>query len=110
MNDGNFGMLVDIGNFSCADESSVTAVGRAAPYARHVHAKDFHIKSGMLDNPGDGWFMSRGGNYLRGAIIGHGDIPVKQCISTLARAGYDGYVTIEFEGLEDPMWIQPPVP
>ena len=38
VNDDNFGMLVDIGNFSCADESSVTAVGRAAPYARHVHA------------------------------------------------------------------------
>lgn len=104
VNDDNFGMLVDIGNFSCADESSVTAVGRSAPYARHVHAKDFHIKSGMLDNPGDGWFMSRGGNYLRGAIIGHGDIPVKQCIGTLARAGYDGYVTIEFEGLEDPIF------
>ena len=47
--------------------------------------------------------MSRGGNYLRGAIIGQGDVPVRQCINTLKRAGYDGVLSIEFEGMEDPL-------
>ena len=47
--------------------------------------------------------MSRGGNYLRGSIIGHGDVPVKQCVNALRRAGYDGYLMIEFEGMEDPI-------
>lgn len=103
VNEKNFGTLVDIGNFNCADENSVNAVGRMAPYARHAHAKDFHIKSGMLDNPGTGWFQSRGCNYLRGAIIGHGDVPVHQCVNALKRAGYDGYLAIEFEGMEDPI-------
>ena len=103
VNEKNFGALVDIGNFNCADENSVNAVGRMAPYARHAHAKDFHIKSGMLDNPGTGWFQSRGCNYLRGAIIGHGDVPVHQCVNALKRAGYDGYLAIEFEGMEDPI-------
>lgn len=97
----NFGWLVDMGNFLCVDENPITAVGRAAPYAFYVHAKDFHVKSGMGPNPGGGFFKSRGGNYLRGAIIGHGDVPVKQCISALHNAGYDGAIAIEFEGMED---------
>lgn len=97
----NFGVLVDVGNFACADDPSPVAVGRLAPYAKHVHVKDFHIKSGNGINPGSGFFMSRGGNYLRGAIVGHGDIPVFQCLKALKREDYDGFVSIEFEGMEE---------
>jgi sugar phosphate isomerase/epimerase len=97
----NFGVLIDIGNFLCADEDPAQAMGRLLPYVFHVHAKDFHVKSGMLPDPGQGWFRSRGGNYLRGAIIGHGDVPVAQCLKLLQNAEYDGTLSIEFEGLED---------
>lgn len=97
----NFGLLVDMGNFMCADEDPVEAVGRLAPYAFHVHAKDFHKKSGNAPLFCDGFFKTRGGTYLRGAIIGHGDVPVYQCLSTIIANGYDDYVTVEFEGLED---------
>jgi sugar phosphate isomerase/epimerase len=97
----NFGALVDIGNFTCADEDPAIACGNVAALALHAHAKDFHIKPGGGDNPGKGWFQSRGGNYLRGSIIGHGNVPVRQCLGNLKRAGYDSYVSIEFEGMED---------
>lgn len=97
----NFGQLVDIGNFLCADDNPVTAVGRCAPYAFYVHIKDFIVKSGQEPNPGEGFFLSRGGNFLRGTIIGHGDVPVLQCLRALKRTGYDGYLSIEFEGMED---------
>ncbi len=97
---GNFGLLVDIGNFLCADDDPITAVGRVAPFARHVHVKDFHIKGGSEPDPGRGWFLSRGGTRLRGAVLGHGNVPVKQCIGILKRSGYDGYLSIEFEGME----------
>jgi sugar phosphate isomerase/epimerase len=103
VNHPNFGALVDIGNFACVDEDCTTAVGRLAPYAVHIHAKDFHTKSGMLPFPGEGWFKSRGGNYLRGAIIGHGDMPVKQCLQILKNSDYEGSISIEFEGMEDPL-------
>lgn len=99
----NFGALVDIGNFACADADHNYAVGLLTKYAVHAHAKDFHKKSGSLDAPGEGWFQSRGGNYLRGSIIGHGDVPVRQCVQTLKRNGYDGFLCIEFEGMEDPL-------
>ncbi len=97
----NFGALVDIGNFLCADEDPAVAVGRMAPYAFHVHAKDFHVKNGNGVVPPDGFFRSRGGNALRGAIIGHGDVPVLQCLRILDAHGYDEYITVEFEGMED---------
>ncbi len=100
--DDNFGQLVDIGNFLCADENPVLAVGNNAPYAVHAHVKDFHYKNGGED-PGEGWFETRGGNRLRGAILGHGIVPVAQCLHLLERAGYDGYASIEFEGMEDPL-------
>ncbi len=97
----NFGALVDLGNFMCADEDPSLSVSIMAPYAFHVHAKDFHYKSGMDVNPGAGWFQTRAGNYIRGAIVGHGEAKIYQSIQTLKRAGYNGYVTIEFEGMED---------
>ena len=100
----NFGLLVDMGNFMCADDEPAKAVGTVAEYAKHVHAKDFHKKSGNGPDPGDGFFRTRGGDYLRGAVVGHGDVPVYQCVQTLKRSGYDGYVTIEFEGVEDNEW------
>ena len=100
----NFGLLVDMGNFMCADDEPAKAVGTVAKYAKHVLAKDFHKKSGNGPDPGDGFFRTPGGDYLRGAVVGHGDVPVYQCVQTLKRSGYDGYVTIEFEGVEDNEW------
>ena len=97
----NFGWLVDVGNFLCGDDDPATAVGRAAAMAKYVHVKDFHIKSGSETDPGKGFFTTRGGTYLRGAILGHGNVPVYQCLKTLNRNGYDGFVSVEFEGMED---------
>lgn len=103
VNHPNFGILIDVGNFLCADEDPGLAVGRLMPYAFHCHAKDFHVKPGTSFNPGAGWFMSRGGNYLRGSIVGHGDVPLVTCIRIFKRAKYDGVLSIEFEGMEEPI-------
>ncbi|MBQ5841495.1 MAG: sugar phosphate isomerase/epimerase [Clostridia bacterium] len=97
----NFGLLGDMGNFLCADEAPAVAYGRIAPYVKYAHAKDFLVKDGQGANPGDGFFCSRGGCYLRGTVIGHGVVPVKQCLSILKKSGYDGYVSVEFEGWEE---------
>jgi len=97
----NFGALVDIGNFMCADEDPTLSVAIMAKYAKHVHAKDFYLKSGNEINPGSGWFGTRAGNYLKGTIVGHGDAKVAQSLRTIKNSGYDGYVSIEFEGMED---------
>lgn len=100
----NFGLLVDMGNFMCADDEPAAAVGRLIPFAKHVHAKDFIFKGGNGPDPGDGFFRTRGGNYLRGTVVGHGAVPVYQCVQTIKRSGYDGYISVEFEGVEDNLW------
>lgn len=97
----NFGLLGDMGNFLCADEAPEKAFGRIVPYLFYVHAKDFHVKSGLHPNPGAGYFPSRARNYLKGTIIGHGDVPVSQCLRILKNVSYDSYIAIEFEGMED---------
>ncbi|MBP3375404.1 MAG: sugar phosphate isomerase/epimerase [Clostridia bacterium] len=93
----NYGLLVDIGNFICVDEDNVTAVSRVAPYAIHAHAKDFYLSREKKE----GWGVSRGCNYWKGSVIGEGDVDVKRCIEVLKRAGYDGYISIEYEGEKD---------
>ncbi len=100
VNHPNFGALIDIGNFLCADEEPLIAVSRMAKYAFHVHAKDFHRKP-IGSEPGAWWFKTRGGFYLRGAIVGHGYVDIRGCMKLLKDAGYQDYVSIEFEGMED---------
>lgn len=107
VNHENFGALVDIGNFMCADEDPAHSVGIMAPYAFHVHCKDFYFKSGTEIYPGDGWFSTRSGNYLRGSLIGFGNAKAAQSIRVLKNSGYDGYMSIEFEGGEDVFWALP---
>lgn len=101
VNHPNFGALVDMGNFACADEDSAIAVSRVAPLAFLVHAKDF-VKVPFAEYKGEeGYFETRGCNRLKGVSVGDGDIPVAQCIAILKKAGFDGHVDIEYEGAED---------
>ncbi|MCL1796601.1 MAG: sugar phosphate isomerase/epimerase [Clostridia bacterium] len=99
----NYGILVDVGNFLCADEDPVIAVSRLAPVAAHVHAKDFLFKPGSAPKPDEEWFATRGGNYLRGTVVGHGVVPVAQCLRILRGAGYNDTISLEFEGVEEPL-------
>ena len=101
VNHENYGWLCDMGNFLCADADPVHAVAIAAPYTFHVHAKDFIFKGGNEVKPTGGWITTNGGNYIRGTVIGHGCVPVVNCITALKKAGYDGYVSVEFEGMEE---------
>ena len=101
VNHPNFGWLVDIGNFMCADEDPVGAVTVGAKKAVHAHAKDFHYKPAGAFTPANGWFPTRGGAKLRGAIIGHGVVDVPKCLSLFKQNGYNGWLSVEFEGIED---------
>ncbi|MGF6949990.1 sugar phosphate isomerase/epimerase [Neobacillus sp. B4I6] len=101
VNRANFKSSVDVGNFLCADEDPLVGVKKNIKYAATVHFKDFYIRP-YYENPGGGdWFRTVNGNYLRGAIVGHGDINIREIMKLVKGSGYDGYLTIEFEGMED---------
>jgi len=96
----NFGWLVDIGNFLCADDDPAAATARLAPYAVHAHAKDFRITPAEKAGDAEG-LRSRGGTLLQGTAVGEGDVDVAACIAALSSAGYDGFLSIEYEGAGD---------
>ena len=106
VNDDNYGLLLDTGNVICVDEDPTIAAKTLAPITRMVHLKDFYIRQ---RDPGDStqfdcagsWFRSRGGKYLRGAILAQGDLDVYATLAALKGAGYDGNIVLEFEGMED---------
>ncbi|NLE12545.1 MAG: sugar phosphate isomerase/epimerase [Clostridiales bacterium] len=100
VNHPNYGLLVDIGNFICCDVDPLLAVSETAPYAFHVHCKDFIMKPGTEPNPG-GFGSTLCGNYFRGTVLGHGVIKVKQSLDLCKKYGFDGNVSLEFEGWED---------
>ena len=102
VNHENYRWLLDIGNFLCADEAPTDAIERALPYTVHVHVKDFlYRKTEGLEVLPDGFFKTRNGNLLRGTILGLGDVPVAACVQKIRDYGYDGTVSLEFEGAED---------
>lgn len=98
VNHPNYGWLVDMGNFLCADEPAVHALSIAAPYAFHAHAKDFLMKD---EAPCDGWIITRNGKAIRGTVVGHGVVPIPHCVRVLRENSYDGWLSLEFEGMED---------
>lgn len=64
----NFRTTLDIGNFLCADENPLIAVTNNIKLASMVHFKDFYIRP-QDRQPGEGWFQSSGGNWLRGPSL-----------------------------------------
>jgi len=95
----NFRTTLDIGNFVCVDENPLVGVRNNAKLASIVHVKDFYIRPATAA-PGDGWFRSANGAYLRGAIAGHGDLDTREALRIVKESGFDGYLSIEFEGME----------
>ncbi|MFC0470529.1 sugar phosphate isomerase/epimerase family protein [Halalkalibacter kiskunsagensis] len=97
----NFKTTLDIGNFMCVDEDPIIGVKKNLPYASLVHFKDFYFRP-YDAHPGAGkWFETSNGNFLRGAIVGHGDIEIRKIIKLIKDSGYDGFITLEFEGMEE---------
>ncbi len=96
----NFRTTVDIGNFLCADEDPISAVSNNIKLASMVHFKDFYRRPPHSDL-GEGWFPSKAGYFLRGSIVGQGDIDIPSIVKIIKSSGYNGFVSIEFEGMED---------
>lgn len=100
VNRPNYRWTVDIGNFLCVDEDPVAAVKKAMPLASMVHVKDFLIRSSQSTFD-EGWFPTASGKHLRGTIVGHGDINIPLVLKEIKNSAYDGYLSVEFEGMED---------
>ena len=106
VNDDNFGWLVDIGNFLCADENPLDAVKVGVKHIVYAHVKDFYYADRSVEKP-DGYFDTRDGNHLCGSVLGDGIVPVAECVELIKKSGYDGWITLEYEGRETPLTAVP---
>ena len=106
---GNYRMLLDTGNIVCVDEDPLAAAQKLAPLCELIHLKDFYIRR---RDPGDTtefdcgghWFRSNAGRYLRGSILGQGDLDICDILGAIKASGYDRNIVIEFEGFEEPKY------
>ena len=108
INRPNLKMTVDVGNFLCVDEDPVAAVKKCLPMAEMIHLKDFYIRkkeqlpdqTEMFNCDNGSWFETMGGKMLRGSILGQGDMDVWEILRLIKHSGFDGYISLEFEGME----------
>ncbi|WIJ45961.1 sugar phosphate isomerase/epimerase family protein [Curtobacterium citreum] len=94
-----FRTLLDVGNFVCLDDDPLRAVQRTLPVAAVVHLKDFLVRE--TPPAADGWLTTLAGRAVLGTVVGHGDLPLGRIVERIVASGFDGPLSIEFEGLED---------
>ena len=107
----NFGHQLDVGNYICVDDKPEIAAKKMIGFAKTIHMKDFYIRPSHR-NPGgasqfsceNSWFCSSNGTYLRGSILGQGDIDIWDVMRTIKQSGFDGNIFLEYEGMEECMY------
>jgi sugar phosphate isomerase/epimerase len=89
----------DTGNFLLVDENPSSAVEQLLPLISHVHLKDFKAVA-PGEQPGK-TYTSLGGQVYAGQAPGEGDVDLPFILSRLHGSGYDGWLSVEYEGNED---------
>lgn len=88
----------DTGNFLLVHESPEEAFDQMKNEIVHVHFKDFREKE---ENEQLNGFRSTEGIELIGVIPGDGKVNLEYIVNELKEMKYDGWLSIEYEGLED---------
>ncbi len=91
------GICGDIGNVLFVDESPVDFFRAFAHEFRHVHIKDY-VPCKKEDA---GSAVTKGGLYIKEAIIGRGMIDTVSCLQILKEVGYAGAIAFENNHEED---------
>ncbi|HHY97209.1 MAG TPA: sugar phosphate isomerase/epimerase [Firmicutes bacterium] len=90
---------IDTGNFLLVNEKPVDAVRTLGSLAAHVHFKDMKkIDDGDVTE----FYTALDGTRYIGTVAGEGDVQIDEVVKLLKEAGYNGYLSVEFEGLGDP--------
>ena len=88
----------DVGNFLMAKEDSLEALNKVFPNTVHVHFKDWEI----VPSERDGAWLAMDGRLYFGAALGDGIVNLPGVVARLKELNYDGYISVEYEGIEDP--------
>ena len=104
----NFAHQLDVGNYICVDDTPEIATKKMISFAKTIHMKDFYIRPAHRDPGGavefsceNSWFRSVNGTFLRGSILGQGDIDIWDVMRTVKNSDFDGDIYLEYEGMEE---------
>lgn len=92
INSKNLRATVDVGNYLQGGQEAHVGSAIAAAYCSYVHFKDFR------KTPSQNSSLPWG---LQACIVGTGDVDHLKCLTALKKAGYNGFVALEYEGPED---------
>lgn len=93
--DRNVGVVADFGNIQFVDEQVEDFIPMFADRIVHVHAKDYVVTPGTSRSVEAGEYTSKGGNYLKGCLIGEGSVNTDAAFRALQAMGYHGCVALE---------------
>lgn len=93
-------VTIDTANFLLVDEDPNAAIRAVAAQTGHVHFKDF--RPAPADYQGR-TYRSLAGKPFIGVVAGQGSVDLKQAVADLRAAGYDKWLSIEFESETDPL-------
>jgi sugar phosphate isomerase/epimerase len=85
----------DMGNFLLVDEPPEAALQVLQPMVSHVHVKDFMLVEESYTGES---YSALSGNRYAGKVIGEGGVDIRGLLTRLKTSGYDGWLTVEFEG------------
>lgn len=94
----------DTGNFLLVNQPSDEAIQQVAKYANMVHFKDF--AAAPAGHEGFAYGALDGSKFV-GTAIGEGNVDLAACLKALKDAGFNGWLSVEYEGEEDPIVAVP---
>lgn len=90
------GVCGDLGNSFFVDENPTDVVSAFAHDILHVHVKDYRVTD---RKEGDGRaYTSLSGKWIYESPLGEGSVDLSHCLRILREAGYDGAISLEFDG------------
>ena len=95
----------DTGNFLLVGQDPVEAARELAEWVVLLHLKDIRF----TDADESGFVFERpDGQLLTGSVVGEGLVDLAGVMAVLREAGYDGWLSLEYEGAEDPVVLGVP--
>lgn len=96
---------LDTGNFLLVNQNPTDAARDLADLVALVHLKDFRRA-----RPDETEHVYKGldGNGFTGSVVGEGQVDLPGIVSILRGASYAGWLSLEFEGAQDPIAIGVP--
>ena len=95
----------DTGNFLPVGEDPVQAARELGALTVMAHLKDMRLAA---DGEKGHVFEDTRGRLLSGCAIGAGLVDLPAVLAALGQAGFDGWLSLEYEGAEDPIAVGVP--